>query len=302
MNRLLVTGATGFIGTPCVRLAAGAFEVHAAARTAGRPLAPGIAFHRCDLLAPGAATRLVEAVRPTHLLHLAWVATPGVYWESPENHRWVAASQELLRAFAQCGGTRAVIAGTCAEYDWAAAGVCRENETPTRPGTTYGRCKLSLSHWAGSLGRERGVSVAWARLFWLYGPGEHPARLVPSVARSLLAGRPVPCTAGTQVRDFLHVDDAAAALVSLAAVGLTGEVNIGSCEPIAVREVIGEVARACGRPELVMLGERPTPASEPPMIVADVSRLRTATGWSPSVDLATGVRDTVNWWRGARAA
>ncbi len=294
--RLLITGATGFIGLPAWCAAQGTFDVHATAR---RPGASGaMRVHPCDLLAPGAAEQLISEVRPTHLLHLAWIATPGTYWTAQDNHRWVTASKHLLLAFARAGGERAVITGSCAEYDWTAAEVCREIDTPLRPHTVYGRCKLELSEWAAAFGRARGVRVAWARLFWMYGPCEHPARLVPSVARALLAGTPAPCTAGTQERDFLHVDDVAGALVTLTRSSLTGSINIGSGEPVAVRDVIAGVARACGRADLVRLGARPTPPGEPPRISADVTRLRDELGWRPQVDLATGLRETANWWRG----
>jgi nucleoside-diphosphate-sugar epimerase len=302
MNRLLITGATGFIGPPAVRAACRHFEVHATARTRREQFPLGVAFHPCDLLDAGSAIRLIEAVRPTHLLHLAWIAKPGVYWASPENHRWVEASKRLLFAFARGGGRRAVVAGSCAEYDWSAARVCHETQTPTRPSTTYGQCKLALNQWAAALGRERGVRVAWARLFWLYGPREAPSRLVPSVAQSLLAGAPATCSAGTQVRDFLHVDDATDALVALATSDLTGSVNVGSGEPVAVRDVASHVARACGRPELVRFGARATPAGEPPHLVADVGRLRDELGWRPRVELVAGLRETVNWWRARRRA
>jgi nucleoside-diphosphate-sugar epimerase len=144
--------------------------------------------------------------------------------------------------------------------------------------------------------------VAQARLFWLYGPREHPARLVPSVARPLLAGAPAACSSGAQVRDFLHVEDAAEALVALTRSGLSGPVNVGSGEPVAVRDVIAGVARGCGRPELVRLGERKAAAGEPPLLVADPSRLRDELGWRPRRGLAAGLAETVDWWRGARAA
>src|SRR5439155_6654344 len=136
-----------------------------------------------------AVRALLAAVRPTHLLHLAWIATPGVYWTSPENHRWVEASLHLLRCFAAGGGRRAVLTGTCAEYDWSAAGVCHETQTPLRPTTVYGVCKDELRRRAEEVCRAAGVSLAWARLFFLYGPGEHPARLFPGVVQALRAGR-----------------------------------------------------------------------------------------------------------------
>ncbi len=298
MTRLLITGGTGFIGEPAVRLARERFgEVHAAARSPGA--VPGVRYHRCDLLASGAAAQLVEAIRPTHLLHLAWIATPGAFWTAPENHRWVEASQQLLFAFARCGGTRVVFAGTCAEYDWAAGGVCREFATLTRPQTLYGKCKQALAGWATTFGRSRRVGVSWARLFWMYGPREHPARLVPSVARAVLAGVPAPQTAGAQRRDFLHVEDVASALVALTASELTGPVNVGSGEAVAVRTVVGTVARACGRPELVPAHDRPTPAGEPPLVVADTARLRDELGWRPRFDLAAGLEHAVEWWRSA---
>jgi nucleoside-diphosphate-sugar epimerase len=230
-------------------------------------------------------------------LHLAWIATPGVYWTSPENHRWVEASKRLLLTFARCGGQRAVIAGSCAEYDWSTGGICREYDTPVHPRTVYGRCKLALARWAEFFARERDLRIAWARLFWMYGPREHPARLVSSVVRSLLTGAPAACSDGTQVRDFLHVEDVASALVALVRGNLAGPVNVGSGEPVAVREVVEQLVQACGRPELIRLGARETPANEPPLIAADVTRLRDELGWRPRFDLARGLVETVEWWK-----
>lgn len=286
MKRLLITGGTGFLGQPCATLARLHFD---AVQAVGRAA--------CDVLEATAAVQLMESLRPTHWLHLAWVATPGVYWHSPENHRWVEASQRLLTAFARCGGQRAVLAGSCAEYDWRSASICHEDRTPKRPHTPYGRCKLQLGEWALTMGRARGVSVAWARLFWMYGPREHPSRLVPSVACALLTGRPAACSQGTQQRDFLHVHDAATALVRVLESDLTGPINIGSGRPLAVRTVIDAVAQAAGRPELVRFGHRVTPADEPPLLVADITRLRDEVGWQPQIDLVTGVQETVTWWK-----
>lgn len=290
MNRLLVTGGTGFLGEPCARAAHKKFEVKA------------VGSRDADLLQPGAATRLIEAVRPSHLLHLAWTVIPGVFWESADNRRWLRASQELLLAFVRCGGIRAVTAGTCAEYDWSMGGILSESNTPTRPTTTYGRTKLELYEWGNALGYANGVSVAHARLFWMYGPREHPVRLVPSVVNTLLRGEPALCSEGNQVRDFLHVDDIADALVRLVMSELHGAVNIASGLPIQVRDLVTCIGAETGRADLVRFGARPTPPDEPPMLVADVARLRTKLGWMPQVPLARGLGETVNWWENRRAA
>jgi nucleoside-diphosphate-sugar epimerase len=301
MIRLLITGATGFLGLPCVANASDrGLAVHATARSRHSLFAAR--FHAADLLEPDSCEQLLAAVQPTHLLHLAWIATPGVYWTSQENFAWVEASQRLLKVFSRHGGKRAVIAGTCAEYDWSAGAVCSETVTPLRPATRYGQCKNELRAWATDYCSHAGIELAWARLFFLYGPNEHPARLVPSIARALLAGEPVDCTSGVQERDFLHTSDAADALVTLLVSDAVGAVNIGSGDPRPVGAVIQTVARACGRPELIRWGARKTPANEPFRLAADVERLQRELHWRPRIDLADGLNATVAWWRARHAA
>ena len=162
MADILITGATGFIGLPCLeRLLQAGHNVHAVCR---HPLPRAdVHWHAVDLWNPEQVSALLASIRPSHLLHLAWIAMPGVYWTSPDNHRWVDASLHLVRQFHRWGGRRAVLAGTCAEYDWNHS-LCHE-KTPLRPTTTYGQCKLRL--WQQL--RQEKLSLAWARLFFLYG-------------------------------------------------------------------------------------------------------------------------------------
>jgi nucleoside-diphosphate-sugar epimerase len=296
MHRVLITGAGGFLGRHClVRLAGTRCEVHGVVRP-GREFAfPGARIHRADLLDPAQVAALLAAVRPSHLLHLAWVTTPGTYWTSPENAAWVAAGLHLILRFVACGGRRVVSAGSCAEYDWS-EGPCSEATTPLRPASPYGVCKNSLRQALDAVAAETGVSAAWARIFFLYGPHEHPRRLVPSVARALLRGEPAPCFAGAQRCDFLHVLDAAAALLALLESGVCGPVNVGSGEAVPVREVIRHLAAHAGRPELATVGAA-SEAAEARQVVADVRRLREELGWTPQIALRRGLADTLAWWR-----
>jgi nucleoside-diphosphate-sugar epimerase len=194
MRRVLLTGATGFIGRHApAALRARGFEVHAV--TTGESPAVAAegdvaAWHRADLLDPAVARTLVEQVRPTHLLHLAWYAEHGLFWSSTENLRWTEASLRLLRAFGETGGERAVMAGTCAEYDWSASGRFVEGEAPLAPATLYGTCKHALRLVGEAWCEQNGVEFAWGRIFLVFGPGEHPERLVPAVAGAVLSGQP----------------------------------------------------------------------------------------------------------------
>lgn len=300
-RRLLVTGGTGLLGAPVLRFARSSFEVYSSARVLRTQQQDGVQFVPCDLLTPGAPERLIRDVRPTHLAHLAWVSSPADLWHGSVNRDWARASRELLTAFARTGGHRAVLAGSCAEYDWGQPAPFIEYVTAERPHTAYGAAKLEFGNWAEAFGRTHGIGVVRARVFNVYGPNERAERLVPSVVRALLACEPVACTDGTQVRDYLHADDVARALLVLAEAGPVGVVNVGAGTGVAVKTLVEHVAGHCGHPELVRFGARAPAIGEPPVVVAHTARLR-STGWCPSVPLAEGVRDTVAWWRARSAA
>jgi nucleoside-diphosphate-sugar epimerase len=119
---------------------------------------------------------------------------------------------------------------------------------------------------------------------------------VPAILHPLLRGEEARATLGEQVRDFLHIDDVGRAIAMLATSELEGVVNVGSGDPVRVRDVVLAAARACGREDLVRLGAVPPREGDPAFVCADVTRLR-STGWAPRFSLDAGLRDTVAWYR-----
>lgn len=296
MTATLLTGASGFIGRRALdQLVARGEEVVAVCRKPPQGTAGSI-WRAVDLLEPGAAQALVRSVRPKRLLHLAWNAVPGAFWTAPDNLDWAASTLLLHRAFFEAGGARAVYAGTCAEYDWSFDRL-DEQATPLSPATLYGASKAATWTMLDHAARLGGQSVAWGRVFFLYGPGEARGRLVSDVIASSLLGRAIDCSAGTQERDFMHVDDVARAFVELLLSDVTGPVNIASGECRPVRDVLAEVVAQTKRPDLVRIGARPVPASDPPRLAASAGRLAEEVGFKPTYTLRSGVADTVAWWR-----
>ncbi len=300
MATLLLTGAPGFVGSQVARLAlAQGHDVVAVVRPGDplrrlRDLRHELRVLEGDLANVATLQTALRESRPDFCIHCAWYAEPGRYLHAPENLACLTHSLALLHELIAAGCRQVVMVGSCAEYK-TEAGFLHEDGA-TQPETLYAATKLALGIIGQQLAKRTETAFAWARLFYMYGPDEDERRLVPALIQALLRGQPFPATSGEQVRDYLHVADAASGLLTLAQGNATGTYNIASGVPVTVRQLAETIGELVGRSDLIRFGALPYRDWEPPFICGDSRRLR-ALGWSPRHTLREGLAQTIQSWR-----
>jgi nucleoside-diphosphate-sugar epimerase len=299
--RVLVTGASGFIGARVARqLIVRGHEVTALSLPGDRlDRLQGVDAHlaACDLGDATALDRAISQARPEGCIHLAWYAVPGLYLHSEENLKSLEASIALLRRMLTARCRAIVMAGTCAEYDPEASERLREDGA-TKPATLYAAAKLAMCLVGAQLARAGEARFAWGRVFYPYGPGEDPRRALPALIRTLLAGGTFDATEGAQVRDYVHVDDVASGFVTLLESEADGVYNLCSGAPYTMRQIMSAVGAALDAESRIRFGAVPYRGWEPKRICGDNTKLR-ALGWAPRFDLDSGLRDAIAFWRRA---
>lgn len=300
---ILITGGSGFIGRQAITtLAKTGMAVHAISRKISfvptdLKTIKNLEWHECDIFNKKSLHLLMMKVKPKYLLHLGWTTEHGKFWSSPSNLDWTGVTLDLVRIFVESGGERLVCSGTCAEYEAPDHGLCIEDETPIRPTTLYGVAKNACHQVLRAYSSQVGLSMAWGRVFFLCGPFEDENRLVPSVTRSLLAGRPAHCISGRALRDFMDVRDAGNALSALLLSEFSGAVNIASGRQMYISDIVSNLGSIIGRTDLIRMENRLEHHKEPNVLVADTKRLRDIIGFSSGYSLDASLADCVAYWR-----
>ena len=170
-------------------------------------------------------------------------------------------------------------------------------DSPLDPDTPYGQAKLASYRAAEALFRRHGGRFAWLRMFSLYGPGDNPEFMIPSLIMRLLRRERPALSEGTQKWDYLHVADAAAATCHIARVRhLEGAYNVGAGEPRSIRSIAEDIRDAIDPSLPLGFGEHPSLPGSVRDLNVDPRRLL-ATNWQPKFFWHAGVRDTVDWYR-----
>jgi nucleoside-diphosphate-sugar epimerase len=297
--KVFVTGASGFIGSHLTRALLAAGHDVLAMVTPGhnawriKDILHQISIMRGTLQDIPNIQKQVSIWQPQACVHLAWYAEPGKYLNSKENLVSLQGSLNLLQILSDCGCEQFVGAGTCAEYEMKSEILLEADRT--KPETLYAASKSSFQVIGEQIATQTGLRFAWGRIFYLYGSHEDIRRLIPSTILSLQKGQIFSASLGQQFRDYLHVTDVASAFATMVEQQAAGIYNICSAEPVTIRFILETIGELMGQSKLIKHGALPYREWEPMFICGNNDRLKTI-GWTPQVELPSGLNDTINWW------
>jgi GDP-4-dehydro-6-deoxy-D-mannose reductase len=299
-DRLLVTGATGFIGRWVLAHWAEHHPGTEVWSTSEKPCPDGFPpdrYRQIDLLSSGEVRALVAECRPSAVVHLASLLTGGGLADFLSVN--VLGTETLYRSLAEeCGDASVVQVGSAAMYGRLNPDEIPVTEdTPFRPVTDYALSKAAQDHLSHVMALGTDLRIMRARFFNILGPGQ-PEHLVPatfvSQLREMPGGAPPVLRVGdvSARRDFLDVRDAVSALDALLDRGTNARAyNVASGVDMSVEDVIRKLMDASGRRVELKTEEGRLRPLDVPVVRADVSRITGETGWGPAIDVETSLTD-----------
>ena len=309
---MLVTGATGFIGSCLVRrLVADGAEVHALTSNVSsvyparlHDLQGQITLHEGNLVDRSAMDLIVSRARPSHVLHLGAYTHVGKSWSRVDEciQANIQGTVNLLQALDGTDYERFVYTGTSEIYGDIDVPF-RENAV-VNPVSPYSVSKYAGERYCRMFHQGYGWPVVMVRPFNAYGPWQTPDRIIPEIIGRAVRGEQLKMTQGRQTREFNFVEDLVDGFLLLATTeGIEGSLfNLGCGEEVSMRALATTILDLMGNPIEPEFGALPDRPTEIWRMFCDSSKARERLGWAPRHTLEDGLRKTIDWYRSQHEA
>ena len=290
-QRVLVTGATGFIGTPlCSRLLENGAEVYALSRSIQAPNSKELHWIQADLADISSVREIFDQVKPDIIFHFSGLATAATDVElvTPTFQSLLASTVYLLVSAAKRGCSRFVLQGSLTE----------PSVGHFNPGSPYAAAKWASSVYGRMFFQLYNTPVINVRLFMTYGPGQNLGKLIPYATLSALRDESPKLSSGEWQADWIYVDDVVAGFLAAGSTpGIDGQtIDLGSGELTAVAAIVQNIIELTGREVKPIFGALPDRPFEQ-ICVADTKQAYATLGWQPTVSLTEGLKRTISWLR-----
>lgn len=292
-DRVLVTGASGFLGSHlCRRLLQRGVEVHAVSRTLGGAPSENPRWWKVDLEDYAAVKSLFEHVKPHVVVHLSGYATgdPDIRHVLPTFRSQLLSTVHLLTISAEMGCRRIVLTGSLTEP--------QAGQVDSPPSSAYAASKWASSAFGRMFQRLYQTPVVIVRVFMTYGPNQNPKKVIPYTIRSLMRGDQPKLTSGKWPVDWIYVDDVIDGFIAAMEVsGIEGlTLDLGTGQLVSVEAIIRQIVEIMGvsiEPQFGALSSRVCEEVR----AADIGQTRRILGWQPKISLYEGLKRTVEWHR-----